>query len=144
MHDFESDLTPGESEAIRNALGDEEYVLANYAPDLNLQSQFESNRVVLTNRRFLYRTNQEPWNEVEITPEHELICSELAGVQTIELRNSTGVSAVWRSTLSQVKSANRLRQTFSEWKLRTVDRNVAQGRLERSSAASFIARCFGY
>jgi ATP-binding cassette, subfamily B, bacterial len=127
MPDFDNDVTPGESEAIRNALGDGEYVLTTYAPDLNLQSQFESNLVVLTNRRFLYRTNQESWNEVEITPEHELTCSELAGVQTLELRGSKGLSAAWRSTLSQVKAANELRETFAELKLRAVDRTAAVG-----------------
>jgi len=111
-------LTQSEREAVRLVLGKDEFVVSSYAPDLNHQSEYVSHRVVLTNRRILWRSEQGSWNDLQFTPDQELVCTELAGIQTVELRCSGEVLASWRSTLSQVTAANDFREAFAELRRR--------------------------
>lgn len=114
MHDFDSKLTLGDREALRRVLAKDEYVVSSYSPDLNLRSQYVENRVVLTNRRILSRVDQQTWHDYPLSPAHELAYSELAGIQTLELRRNDEVLASWRSTLGQVAAANAFREAFAE------------------------------
>jgi ATP-binding cassette, subfamily B, bacterial len=115
MRDTESMFTQSEREALRLLLGKHEFVISNYDPDLNLQSEYVSHyRVVLTNRRILWQSEQGSWKDFPLTPDHELVCTELAGIQNVELRRSGEVLACWRSTLSQATAANAFREAFVE------------------------------
>jgi len=119
-------LTQSEREALRLVLGKDEFVVSSYAPDLNHQSEFVSHRVVLTNRRILWRSEQGSWSDFPFTPDHELVCTELAGIQTVELRYASEVLASWRSTLSQVAGANAFREAFAELRRQPNQRNGEQ------------------
>lgn len=114
MHDFGNKLALGESEELRRFLDSDEYIVASYSPDLNHRSEYAANRVVLTNRRILSQDDLEVWRTYPLTQDQELTCSELAGIQTLELRRNDEVLASWRSTLGQVAAANAFREAFGD------------------------------
>lgn len=118
MHEFESFITQRDQSAIQSILKSDERLLTAFAPDLNEQSRYCAHLVALTTQRVLFRAGLEAWKEIKLTSSLELLHSELAGVQTIELRDSQSVVASWRCTLGHAASAAAFRQVFAEWKSR--------------------------
>jgi ATP-binding cassette subfamily B protein len=114
MSEAENKSTLGVRDTLREVLQKDEFVVSSYVPDLDAQSRYVTGDVVLTNQRIVSRVDGGTWNEFRLSPDHELACSELAGIQTIELKLHDKTVASWRSTLAQVASTNAFREAFAE------------------------------
>ena len=102
-------LEPDEGRA---RLGEGEFALASFSPNLDEELCFEPGTVVLTNRRILCHRGNGAETSIDITDAMRLSGSELAGVQKLELHESGVSKAVWYSTLNQVAAIHNFVEAF--------------------------------
>ncbi len=116
MQDVASNLQAVDPDDIRSMLGDGEFVLATFSPNLNQELCFERGTVALTSRRIVHRRGNGTENSTDVVETMQLHSSELAGVQKLELHESGICKAVWYSTLSQAPAIHNFVEAFESLK----------------------------
>lgn len=96
-------------------LGAGESVIASLELDLTQRLRFAPGVVVLTDRQWLVMASGEPgWRHWELRPGMVLEHHDHAGVGTLNLRDGSGLLALWRHTLSRAAAVRRLAVQFQE------------------------------
>ena len=111
-----SNLRAVDPDELRIVLGDGEFVLATFSPNLDQEHCFEQGTVVLTSRRIVHRRGNGTENSIEVAETMQLLSSELAGVQKLELRESGICKVAWYSTLSQSTAIHNFVEAFDSLK----------------------------
>ena len=128
MQQFVSNSQSSDPDELGITFGDDESVLAMFAPNLNQDLCFEQGTVVLTNQRIIHRQGDAPWTAIEINGSMQLRSRELAGVQSIELQESGNCCAIWHSTLSQSVAVHAFEEAFEARQQGTLRRDAVISR----------------